>query len=84
MNQHLKLQRRNPIVPLSADGMADRTAVAQRVIVPTTSTPLAEPFIRRVWPLATIVFGLAVTVVWMSLLGYLLGYVLVILIGLVI
>ena len=84
MNQHLKLQRREPIVPLSADGMADRTAVAQTVISPPTSAPLAEPFIRRIWPLATIVFGLALTVAWMSLLGYLLGYALVTLIGLAI
>lgn len=84
MNQHLKLQEREPIAPLSADGMAHHTAVAQGVNSPPTSAPLAEPFIRRIWPLATIVFGLAVTVAWMSLLGYLLGRALVALIGLAI
>jgi hypothetical protein len=83
MNQHLKFQRREPIVPLSA-GEPNRTAVAQTVISPTISKPLAEPFIRRIWPLATIVFGLALTAVWVSLLGYLLGYALVTLVGLTI
>ena len=84
MNQHLKLQRREPIVSISADGMPNRTAVAQTLISPPTSAPFAEPFIRRIWPFATIVFGLALTVAWMCLLGYLLGYALVTLIGLAI
>ena len=46
------------------------------------SAPAAEPVIRRIWPLATIFFGLALTAAWMSVLGYLLGYALVTLIQL--
>jgi hypothetical protein len=84
MNQHLELQRRDRIVPLSAGEMVDRTAVAQGVNSPPTSAHSAKPFIRRIWPLATIIFGLALTVAWMSLLGYLLGYALVTLVGLAI
>ena len=84
MNQHLKLQRREPILPSAADGTPNRTAVAQIVNSPTTPAPMAEPFIRRIWPVATIVFGLALTVAWVSVLGYLLGYALVTIIGLAI
>ena len=46
------------------------------------SAPAAEPVIRRIWPLATIFFGLSLTAAWMSVLGYLLGYALVTLIQL--
>ena len=84
MNQHLKLQRRDPIVPFPAEGTPNRIAVVQAEISPDTSAPLAEPFSRRIWPLATIVFGLALTAAWVSLLGYFFGYALVTLIRLVI
>jgi hypothetical protein len=42
----------------------------------------SDPFIRRIWPLATVGIGLALTAAWMSLLGYLSGYALVSLIQL--
>lgn len=80
MKQGLKLPEREPIVSLSRT--ADRSVVPQAVIL--SPTPLAKPFFLRIWPLATIIFGLALTAAWMSLLGYLLGYALVTLIGLTI
>ena len=84
MNQHLKLHSMDRIAPLSAEGAPDRTvAIVDRgVTSQLISASSAKPLIRRIWPLATIIFGLALTVAWMSVLGYLLGYALVVLIGL--
>jgi len=84
MNQHQKVPRQEVFLPLPVNRTRDSTAVVRTAISPTTPAPVAEPFIRRIWPLATIVFGLALTAAWMSLLGYLLGYVLVTLIGMAI
>ena len=41
------------------------------------SAATRDPLIRRIWPMAAMGFGLALTAAWMSLLGYFLGYALV-------
>ena len=84
MNQHQKVPRQELFLPLPVNRTVDHTTVVRTAISPAAPAPVADPFIRRIWPLATIVFGLALTAVWMSLLGYLLGYALVTLIGLAI
>jgi hypothetical protein len=84
MNQHQKVPLQEVFLPRPVNPTRDRPTVVRTAILPATPAPVTEPFIRRIWPLATIVFGLALTAVWMSLLGYLLGYALVTLIGMAI
>ena len=65
--------------------MLSPSASASDAPLPTAdlcSAPAPEPVTRRICPLATIFFGLALTAAWMSVLGYLLGYALVTLIQL--
>jgi hypothetical protein len=39
-------------------------------IVDNASAPLATPFVHRIWPVAVVGFGLALTAAWLCLLGY--------------
>ena len=81
MNQHQKPMKQDLLLSMPASGTPRRAPVTQgttRIIAPA---PVVARRIHRNWPLTTVVIGLGLTAVWVSLLGYFLGYALVALVG---
>jgi hypothetical protein len=48
----------------------ERPQQIEAAMGPITSTPVAEPFVRRIWAPAIIVIALGLTAAWVGLLGY--------------
>ena len=84
MNLYQKPIKRDLLLPMSASRTLDRAAVIQASTLIIASAPVGDRPIRRIWPPTTMLLGLGLTAAWVSLLGYLLGYGLVALIGLAI
>ena len=81
MSQHQEPMNRDQLPPLRAI----RPRVGLHSSAPVkASAPVAGRPIRRVLPLTTMLLGLGLTAAWVSVLGYLLGYALVALVGLAI
>lgn len=84
MSQHQEPMNRDHLPPLRAIRTLQRRVGIHSSAPIKASAPVAGRPIRRVLPLTTMLLGLGLTAAWVSVLGYLLGYALVALVGLAI
>jgi hypothetical protein len=84
MNQHQKPINRDRFPAVQGSQTLDHAAfIDDSLPIGASERPGLAPK-RRALPLTTMLLGLGLTAVWVSLLGYLLGYALFVLVGLAI